>query len=344
MKTYISAAIAASMIVSTPVFAEKALPILPSALSNNMVEVQQPVPMNNSGLPVVPVDIMDKTVTPLESNIIESTIKENNADLSMAKKQGEVPDLVRKDVLVMKPGVNQIIPIAINHPNRIVSPFANPEVTTTSLTMGDGKGSCGEVCIKDNVIYIATNKPGLVTMYVTEAGSQNTALSVTMVPKRIPPREVRMVMKDDQGQGVFARNKKAEKWEKSSDYVETIKKAFKKIALGSLPTGYTLHQLSTNGSIPTPACEQYGFHYDFSRAQVMMGYRLNIIVGVVTNTSNKVLAVNEIACGGWDIAAVAVYPSPVLNPGESSEIYIANKQSGSAKTRSPVFIRPSLLN
>ncbi|MDA1379411.1 hypothetical protein PCI56_05540 [Plesiomonas shigelloides subsp. oncorhynchi] len=93
-------------------------------------------------------------------------------------------------VLTMKPGMNQIIPIAIGHPNRVVTPFSNPEVISTSLTGVSDTGQCGEICIKENVVYVATDKQYPVTMFITEKGSEAQALSLTMFPRRIPPREV----------------------------------------------------------------------------------------------------------------------------------------------------------
>ncbi len=107
-------------------------------------------------------------------------------------------------------GVNQIIPIAVGHPNRIVTPFSNPEIVSTSLTGATDNGQCGEVCIKENVVYVATDKQYPVTMFITEKGSEAQALSLTMVPRRIPPREV--FLKLDGGVGItgaFA-NTKAE--------------------------------------------------------------------------------------------------------------------------------------
>ncbi|MDV5598775.1 hypothetical protein QM084_26625 [Klebsiella pneumoniae] len=100
--------------------------------------------------------------------------------------------------------------------NRIVTPFSNPEIVSTSLTGATDNGQCGEVCIKENVVYVATDKQYPVTMFITEKGSEAQALSLTMVPRRIPPREV--FLKLDGGVGItgaFA-NTKAETWNRAS--------------------------------------------------------------------------------------------------------------------------------
>ncbi|MFH7095107.1 conjugal transfer protein TraK, partial [Klebsiella pneumoniae] len=157
-------------------------------------------------IPVVPASVMKKDVP---------------APVTSGQSSHEVVGSMNENpLLTMKPGVNQIIPIAVGHPNRIVTPFSNPEIVSTSLTGATDNGQCGEVCIKENVVYVATDKQYPVTMFITEKGSEAQALSLTMVPRRIPPREV--FLKLDGGVGItgaFA-NTKAETWEQSQPYVE----------------------------------------------------------------------------------------------------------------------------
>ncbi|EBT3822543.1 conjugal transfer protein TraK, partial [Salmonella enterica] len=126
-------------------------------------------------IPVVPASVMKKDVP---------------APVTSGQSSHEVVGSMNENpLLTMKPGVNQIIPIAVGHPNRIVTPFSNPEIVSTSLTGATDNGQCGEVCIKENVVYVATDKQYPVTMFITEKGSEAQALSLTMVPRRIPPRE-----------------------------------------------------------------------------------------------------------------------------------------------------------
>lgn len=73
-------------------------------------------------IPIVPASVMKKDVP---------------AYVSSGQVTNEVMGSVNENpVLTMKPGVNQIIPIAIGHPNRVVTPFGNPEIVSTSLTGG----------------------------------------------------------------------------------------------------------------------------------------------------------------------------------------------------------------
>ena len=79
------------------------------------------------------------------------------------------------------PGVNQIIPLAIHHLNRIVTPFNDPEITTVSTVTTQ---------IRQNVIYVGTADETPVSLYITEKGDEGAALSFTIMPQRITPREI----------------------------------------------------------------------------------------------------------------------------------------------------------
>lgn len=73
------------------------------------------------------------------SNGVDSAIRSAE---NKAKTRKNVLKLNNSTKIVVRPGVNEIIPIARMHANRIVTPFRNPEVISTSLESGsaqDGK-------------------------------------------------------------------------------------------------------------------------------------------------------------------------------------------------------------
>lgn len=114
-------------------------------------------------LPIVPASVMKQSATanpPVQSNSVAA----------------DTPT-----TLLMTPGVNELIPVALGHLNRIVTPFESPQVRTTSDA---------QTQIKGNVVYVATDKESPVSLYITPPGQEASALSVTLVPRRIPPREI----------------------------------------------------------------------------------------------------------------------------------------------------------
>ncbi|NEX23795.1 hypothetical protein G3480_26620, partial [Thiorhodococcus mannitoliphagus] len=72
-------------------------------------------------------------------------------------------------------GVNLILEIAIDHLNRILTPFPNPQVRTVSDASTRVDGSA---------IYVATGNETPVTLFVSDASDPNHALSLTLAPRR----------------------------------------------------------------------------------------------------------------------------------------------------------------
>jgi len=235
--------------------------------------------------------------------------------------------------LVVQPGVNQIVPIAVGHPNRVVTPFEQPEIVTSTLTASGVDGQCGELCVKQNVVYVATDAQHPVTMFITEAGSQDQAISLTLMPRRIPPREIFVRFADDHQ---LATRKRAQIWEQSQPYVQTIKDVFRSIALGEVPRGYSLGAVTKGSSVPF--CAQPGMEITFG--QVLDGHHLRVFVATVKNMGTNTTEFMETACAGDDVVAVAAFPSIRLYPAQKTEIYVAVRGTEEVP---PARLRESLL-
>tara|TARA_R110001583_G_scaffold1028_2_gene8893 strand:+ start:282 stop:1265 length:984 start_codon:yes stop_codon:yes gene_type:complete len=242
-----------------------------------------------------------------------------------------------KSEITVEPGVNQLIVIAVGHPNRIVTPFEN--VTVTSAEQAGEGDECGNICIKENVIYVATDqedKP--ITMFVTEQGNEDRAISLTLVAKEIPPKEIFLKLPDGE---MFARgggSSKAKAWENSQPYVESVKKLLRNVALGTIPQGYTLGKIPAN--VEQVNCPYPGMDIDFSNGQYMIGHNLRVLVGVATNISDNPIELNEAVCADHRTAAIAGWPYNYLEPGQATELYIVRKRIKEVDQQS---VRPSLI-
>src|SRR5690606_36848499 len=100
-----------------------------------------------------------------------------------ADKATLTPETVR-----VSPGVNELLPVALGHLNRIVTPFEHPVVTTVSNAQTQTKG---------RVVYVAPADEAPVTLYLTPGDNPEFALSLTLIPKRIPAREIRLSLGPD---------------------------------------------------------------------------------------------------------------------------------------------------
>lgn len=230
----------------------------------------------------------------------------------------------------VKPGENVFIPLSREHPNRILTPFKNPQVISSTLT-GGKKGECGELCVRDGIIYVTTDTSSAVTAFITEKGHEDIAFSVTMVPQPIAPREVRFTFSERvmnklaEARGVMGDAERAQAWETSQPYVDTIREALRQVALGQIPSGYQMRKIRVTDALPT--CKHPGIEFRWDEGQLLEGFNLNIYVGVVKNITDGAMEFHNQSCGGWKTAAVTTWPLAVLQPKQETEIYVVTKRT-----------------
>ncbi|WP_020563523.1 TraK domain-containing protein [Methylosarcina fibrata] len=240
---------------------------------------------------------------------------------------------VAPQTLQVKPGINELMPIAVGHLNRLVTPFDNPVVTTTSQATTSTKGK---------IVYVATTDETPVTLYITPGDNQDIALSLTLIPKRIPAREIHLSL----DQETYKRLTQWQQRTKDSsdkpanqeqDYITTLKQLFRDLGLQKTPAGFSLRDPSQT--------EQIHCHQDRVRirtGQLLEGPELLIFVGVAHNTGVIPIEFDERACASTqdEVLAVAAWPKVVLGPDESTELYVAVRR----KDEAAITVRPSLLN
>lgn len=284
-----------------------------------------------------------------ESNTKLSKAEKMYGDLDDANAENAVPSVSKAVItsapkyknenagtdIKVTPGVNQIITISTDQPNRIITPFQNPQILSSSLS-GGANGQCGEVCVKGSVVYVSTKKEYPLGLFITEKGQDQTAISLTLVPRRIPPREVNLILNDSSAITVQG-SAESKIWETSQPFVNGIKKNLMGIALGNIPSGYNLQKIPQKYALPV--CSQAGLNFDFSKGQLLAGTNLNYVIGKVTNVGETPIEFTESSCGGYDVAAVAAYPYNLLQPKQSTEVYVvqrvnANKNVKTTKRRS----------
>ena len=244
----------------------------------------------------------------------------------------QVADTLQK--ITVEPGVNEIIQIADGHPNRIVTPFKAPRVVTTAAA---------SVETSENVIYVAPTGPALITMFLTETGDESVSISLTLQPKKIPPRELRL----DLPPGVLV---KANEWGSPSNQrarphggrsnVAWAGEVFDQLARGHVPDDFAF---SRQAPPPYPLCTvENGYEVSFAEGQYLLGQGQEIYVGVVRNGGTKAAAFQEPWCYSEGVIAVALWPRATLQPGEFAEIYLSRTVPDPADI-DPRTARPSLL-
>jgi conjugal transfer pilus assembly protein TraK len=234
--------------------------------------------------------------------------------------------------LTVSPGTTAIVEVAIDHLNRIVTPFASPQVRTVS-------GATTEV--EGNAVYVATASEEPVGLFLTDAGDPTTALSLTLAPRHIPPREVRLVLADGARARAPVPVTPGKEPARSGDqpYVEHLATVFRALAEERVPAGYGLRPA---GKAERVTCTQAGLK--LTTGQVLEGPTLRVLAARAENTGSRSLELDERTCRGRDdlpVAAVAAWPRVWLAPGESTELYVAIRPRAAESARRE---RPSLLD
>jgi conjugal transfer pilus assembly protein TraK len=282
---------------------------------------------SSSSQPVVPSQPdLGIELPPVDANILKA------AKQQAAATNSALVTSIGPQHIAVKPGINELMPIAVGHLNRLVTPFEHPVVTTTSQATTSTKGK---------IVYVATADETPVTLYITPGDNQDIALSLTLIPKRIPAREIHLDLDKDsyqllnQWQRSDAGNLNSDQQEQA--YISQLKVLFRDLGLQKTPAGYSLRE-------PKPQ-EQIRCLQD--RVQIKTGQVLEsqdrlILVGLAKNTGSDILEFDERSCATTqqDVLAVSVWPNVVLKPQEATELYVVVRQAPDAS----ISLRPSLLN
>lgn len=283
--------------------------ITQSLLAGALTLAAAPALMAQSeGLPTVPADEVEQAVegaeTGTEAEDLESAMADQGEE--MEEEQVSVP---------VTPGVNEIVPVAINHLNRVLVPFPDPQVRTTSGA---------EYQIHDRAIYVSTQSEAPVTMYVTNGDDEQTAISLTLVPRRVAPVEVSLSIRGESEDRVYGNPQSAGDWETSQPYVDTLRDLLREVAVGEVPQGYSLADVP-DGQV-FRGCNQPGLEFDFSAGQYLSGQKFQVHVGVAHNESSDPVEFVESNCSMRGVTAVAAWPRTLLRPDERTEVYVVERQ------------------
>jgi len=307
------------LLLSTALSAEdlpaNGLPPIPSVVSNTQEALPLPEPPN----PVTPPSAMPIELPPVDASVLKAA----NQPATSATLQ----------YLQVRPGINELMPIALGHLNRLVTPFDNPVVTTTSHATTSTQGK---------IVYVSTADETPVTLYITPGDNQDIALSLTLIPKRIPAREIHLSLDKDTYQ-VLAKlqhqtaTPSGKPTDREQDYITPLKKLFRDLGLQKTSAGFSLRDPVQAESI---RCQQD--RVQIRTGQVLEGQDMLILVGVARNTGLSPVEFDERACATTkdEVLAVAAWPKVLLEPKEATELYVVIRRPADEA----ITLRPSLLD
>lgn len=251
----------------------------------------------------------------------------------VSREKKEEPSSV---LLSLLPGENLVIPIAIKHPNRILTPYDNAKVFTTRVD---------EIQTDGGIVYVTPSKDGPLTMFITDRdGDQSVSLSVTLVPSPIPPREIKLVFGSLAGAGmatglINGNKTEARKFERRNNHYDRINSVMLALAKQEIPSGYSLRTPGPQDS--AVICDIPGTV--IRTGQLLDGYSLSASISVLTNITSQPIQIRESSCWQQGVLGVATWPSvEFLQPNTSVELYVLHDKTQEVKTN--IKTRPGLLS
>lgn len=245
--------------------------------------------------------------------------------------------------IAIAPGVTEIVPIAKNALNRVVTSFENAKARH-SLTRDSGSS----LSAHGSVVYVGTYSEQPISAFIVDADDESRAISVVFVPRDIPPREIFLSYVKPVVGGTLAtaqggitttsqatNPKDAAAWEEGQPYVDMLKGLLRTLALSELPPGYSLSDTST-GRVPrctSPALRM-------TLGQLIEGARFTVAVHRAENISPQSVNINESGCYYPGVVAVAAWPRSLLHAGEDTEVYVIHRKDQPMARNSS---RPSLV-
>jgi conjugal transfer pilus assembly protein TraK len=215
-------------------------------------------------------------------------------------------------VIEARAGVNEIIPIGVGALNRLRTNFSRPQIKTVSDAMVQAEGG---------VIYAASNTEDPITLFVHEYQRPEQALSLTLLPRSIPPIDIAVNLEGHEAIAIADVPEVAEKWEAGQPYVETLNDVMVALAGGTVPSGYGLETLKHPMHPLMPHC-RFGQGVIVTPRQVLTGRNLLVLVSKVSNRSTWPIALDESQCMTDGVRAVAAWPRVSLASGQDTELFI----------------------
>lgn len=272
------------------------------------------VPVDGSRVPGLDQAEAPKAEVQTPAPAVPAAPAATQGDLVLNGFSGPVPPRVRPSArrpgaeIDVEVGVNRTFAVAKGHVNRVVTPFDEAKVVTTSSASMRTEGG---------ILYVSTNSDDPIGIFLHDAGNPENAISLTLIPDDIDPVSTRVKVRGLSAaprRPVAAKREVAQTFETSSPYVEMLTGLLSELAHGRVPEGYGMADARTVGAVPQ--CSIPGLRS--IPAQVITGSELLVVV--YRGEALSTVTIDESKCSP-DARAVAAWPRTELRPGEMTEVY-----------------------
>lgn len=212
--------------------------------------------------------------------------------------------------LSVAPGTTELVRIARNYLNRIITPFDDPKLLTVNAV---------DVRKEGTSLYLSTASDKPVGVYIlSNDPADSRSISLTLIPARIPPKTIELNWGPAfEAKALPASVSRAKRWEEASSYEDKLLELVEMAARGEVPDGYSL-------SVPEHPLPCFLPGVEFYTGQRLTGSLFSLFVLRATNTRQETIELlNHSGCNIPGVALVAPWPKAYLEPKAVTEIYVA---------------------
>lgn len=219
--------------------------------------------------------------------------------------------------------------VALSQLNRIVLPFEQPEVRTLNPATTELQG---------RILYLAPVDTAPIHLLIGDTKDENHSLTLSLTPKEIPPREIQLLMSENETSPEVEDSPHSETSPMPTGAEQTTRTILRTLALGSTPEGYRLRSPKGGEAIH---CHQRNVLV--TTRKVLDSSTHQVWIGLATNKGKEPMEIEESQCAeDRQIEAVATYPQGTLSPGKSIEIYVVFDKGTGLSSREFTRSAPAL--
>lgn len=229
-----------------------------------------------------------------------------------------------RNVVNVAPSRTEIIPLAAEHLNRIVTPFTRPVIQTVATE------DEMQTRIEGNIIYVALSSTQ--TIFVHEEGRPDAAIGLALVPRMIPPREIVLnasgtslaSRRGDFERSLAAPSRPPVATGRATPHVQQLHDILVEVARGHVPDDFQLYE-QVSDVRPSDICRaDLPVRFDFSRAQMMVSDTHVVLIARAVLQGSRPIDLEEVWCAAQPATVgVAFYPrTELVRQGQDTEVYV----------------------
>lgn len=217
------------------------------------------------------------------------------------------PSTVKQNIVRISEGQNELVYVGLGFPNRIATPFANPQAIGANTV---------EFTRVGRDIYLIPDSETPIGVFIADKEDTGRVATLTLIPKAgLPGQNILLVLDGATVGGAAATNiVKQEMAEPAADHVEGIKQLMRVFVQGAIPPGYQEGTLKVGaarvGQVAVLPEKVYT-----GPGRSMYRYRIE-------NVGNEAIELNEASFSENGVLGVAFWPRARLAPTETTVVFI----------------------